>query len=78
MNARSEKKRTVSVPPRGPGRPIEGQEAKRRYQVLLEPRIAENLRRVGDGNLSRGIARVAADKKGSGAEVGIMVRSTAK
>lgn len=44
---------------RGPGRPIQGQEAKRRYQVLLEPRIAEKLRQAAGGNLSRGIALAA-------------------
>jgi len=45
---------------RGPGRPIQGREAKRRYQVLIEPRIAEQLRQAGDGSLSRGIAHAAA------------------
>gem|GEM_PF-5430929 len=58
-----EKPTPVSISGRGRGRPIEGREAKRRYQVLLEPRIAEKLRRTGDGNLSRGIARVADGKK---------------
>lgn len=44
---------------KGPGRPIQGHEAKRRFQVLLEPRIAEKLRHAGGGNLSRGIAQAA-------------------
>lgn len=43
------------------GRPITGQERKRRYQVMLEPRLADRLRILGEGNLSRGIA-LAADK----------------
>jgi hypothetical protein len=38
------------------GRPIVGKEAKKRYQVMLEPRTAEKLRKVGKGNLSAGIA----------------------
>jgi hypothetical protein len=44
---------------RGPGRPIQGREAKRRYQILLEPQVAEKLRRAGGGNLSLGIAQAA-------------------
>lgn len=47
------------APKRRRGRPIEGREAKRRYQILLEPRIAEKLRQAGGGNLSRGIAQAA-------------------
>ena len=47
------------APKRRPGRPIAGREAKRRYQVLLEPRIAEKLRQAGAGNLSQGIAHAA-------------------
>lgn len=42
------------------GRPIVGKEAKRRYQVMLEPRTAEKLRKAGKGNLSAGIAHAAA------------------
>ena len=38
------------------GRPIVGREAKKRYQVMLEPRTAEKLRKAGGGNLSAGIA----------------------
>lgn len=45
-------------PNRG-GRPIEGKEAKKRYQVMLEPRTAERLRKLGQGNLSAGIAKAA-------------------
>lgn len=41
------------------GRPIVGKEAKQRYQVMLEPRTAEKLRKVGKGNLSAGIAHAA-------------------
>jgi hypothetical protein len=41
----------------GPGRPIQGRETKRRYQVMLEPRVAEKLRNLADGNLSAGIAK---------------------
>lgn len=43
-----------------PGRPLLGKEAKRRYQVMLEPRTAESLRKLGGGNLSAGIAHAAA------------------
>lgn len=39
------------------GRPIQGREAKQRYQVMLEPRVAEKLRKLADGNLSAGIAK---------------------
>lgn len=38
------------------GRPVAGGERKERYQVMLEPAVAERLRRLGDGNLSRGVA----------------------
>jgi hypothetical protein len=49
------------------GRPIEGAEAKQRYQVALEPHVAEKLRRLGGDNLSRGIALAAeiAARKGA-------------
>lgn len=47
-----------SEPNKG-GRPIVGKEAKQRYQVMLEPRTAEKLRKAGGGNLSAGIAVVA-------------------
>lgn len=42
------------------GRPVEGKEAKQRYQVMIEPRLAEKLRNAADGNLSAGIAKAAA------------------
>ena len=42
-----------------PGRPIQGREAKKRYQVMLEPATAEKLRKTGKGNLSAGIAHAA-------------------
>lgn len=41
------------------GRPILGHEAKRRYQVMLEPHTAEKLRTAGGDNLSAGIALAA-------------------
>ncbi len=44
---------------RGPGRPLTGLERKERYQVKIEPRIAERIRRFGGDNLSRGIALLA-------------------
>jgi hypothetical protein len=37
------------------GRPIAGQQRTQKFQVTLEPRIAEILRQLGNGNLSRGI-----------------------
>jgi hypothetical protein len=39
-----------------PGRPITGAEKKLRYQVALEPRVADEMRSDGGDNLSRGIA----------------------
>jgi hypothetical protein len=41
------------------GRPILGLQAKRRYQVMLEPATAEKLRVAGGDNLSAGIALAA-------------------
>jgi hypothetical protein len=41
------------------GRPVTGAERKVRYQVALEPQVAEKLRRLGGDNLSRGIALAA-------------------
>jgi hypothetical protein len=41
------------------GRPLVGVEVKRRYQVALEPGVAEKLRAHGGDNLSRGIALAA-------------------
>jgi len=41
------------------GRPKAGQRAKRRFQVVLDPTIAEKLRLHGSGNLSLGIAKAA-------------------
>lgn len=37
------------------GRPLLGAEPKQRYQVMLEPKIAAKLRKLGGNNLSRGI-----------------------
>lgn len=39
-----------------PGRPPLGKEVKQRYQVVLEPSVAEYLRNLGGDNLSRGIS----------------------
>lgn len=43
-----------------PGRPIAGAEKKLRYQVALEPRVADEMRNYGGDNLSRGIAKYQA------------------
>ena len=37
------------------GRPLTGTERKARYQIMLEPVDADELRRLGEGNLSRGV-----------------------
>jgi hypothetical protein len=42
------------------GRPLSGDARKERRNVMLEPAIADFLRRQGDGNLSAGIQKVAA------------------
>lgn len=55
----SKKKTPRKDAPRGPGRPRLGVETRKRYQVVLEPRVAERLREYGEGNLSAGIARAA-------------------
>ena len=41
------------------GRPLLGLERRERYQVKLEPRTAEKIRRFGGNNLSGGIALLA-------------------
>jgi hypothetical protein len=42
------------------GRPVSGAEKKQRYQVMLEPSVAENARRdVGGNNLSRGLSKLS-------------------
>ena len=42
------------------GRPVAGPEKKQRYQVMLEPSVAENTRReVGGNNLSRGLSKLS-------------------
>lgn len=46
---------------RKPGRPLIGDARKMRINVMLAPDVAERLRRLGDGNLSAGIA-IAAEK----------------
>ncbi len=40
------------------GRPVAGAEKKQRYQVVLEPSVAENVRRDGGDNLSRGLSNL--------------------
>lgn len=45
---------------RSVGRPLLGAEPRKRYQVVLEPPVAEKLRKYGDGNLSAGIVKAAA------------------
>jgi hypothetical protein len=42
------------------GRPLLGKERKQRYQVALEPKVAEMLRRYSGNNLSGGISLMAA------------------
>ena len=42
------------------GRPIQGAQRKAMFAVMIEPAIAEQLRRLGGANLSRGIALAAA------------------
>jgi hypothetical protein len=41
------------------GRPVSGNRPKQRFQVVLDPAIAERLRRQGGGNLSLGIDKAA-------------------
>jgi hypothetical protein len=62
------------VAPRG--RPLSGDARKERRNVMLEPAIADFLRRQGDGNLSAGIQKVAvkailAELNGPGRLIGI-------
>jgi hypothetical protein len=40
------------------GRPVAGAEKKQRYQVVLEPSVAENARRDGGDNLSHGLSKL--------------------
>lgn len=44
---------------RGPGRPLIGNERRERYQIRLEPMLAEWLDQYGEGNRSAGIERAA-------------------
>ena len=41
------------------GRPLIGEQAKQKYTVMIEPRVAALLRQLGGINLSRGIALAA-------------------
>lgn len=64
ITAAMPRKRTPKRPPkaRPVGRPVgsyEGEQQKKRYQVMLEPGVADRLRDYGDGNLSAGIAKAA-------------------
>lgn len=42
-----------------PGRPLIGSERRERYQIRLEPSLAEWLDQLGGGNRSAGIERAA-------------------
>lgn len=44
---------------RAPGRPLLGAERRERYQVRLEPLLADWLDKLGDGNRSAGIEHAA-------------------
>lgn len=39
----------------GRGRALLGKETRGRYQVMMEPSLAEKVRQLGDGNFSRGV-----------------------
>jgi hypothetical protein len=45
------------------GRPIQGQQKKQRYQIMLAPSVANEIRAFGGYNLSRGIALYVADNE---------------
>jgi hypothetical protein len=51
---------TVHPNRRGPGRPVEGQERRQRYNVMLEPRLKIRAEEIGGGNFSAGVARAIA------------------
>jgi hypothetical protein len=53
-----------ALPPRGPGRPQMGKEARKRYQVMLEPRLRDKAEQIGKGNFSAGITRVLEEYNG--------------
>lgn len=53
----------MGAKPNKVGRPILGAERRKRYQVVLEPPVAEKLRKYGGGNLSAGIVKAAAKVK---------------
>lgn len=46
-------------PDRPPGRPLIGNERRERYQIRLEPSLAEWLDKFGSGNRSAGVERAA-------------------
>lgn len=47
------------------GRPVMGDQAKKRYTIMLQPSIADKLRDIGGDNLSGGIERAAVEWKGT-------------
>ena len=51
-------------PWRKPGRPLLGTQPKIRLNIMLDPAIADRLRALGNGNLSRGI-EIAATHEGA-------------
>jgi hypothetical protein len=56
--------RIEALPKSNAGRPIKGLESKSRYQILMQPHLAEKLRKLGGNNLSRGIELAAENAKG--------------
>lgn len=57
MNHPNRNKRAATRVP--PGRPLIGRERRERYQIRLEPTLAEWLDAYGEGNRSAGIERAA-------------------
>jgi hypothetical protein len=51
----------TTAPKKRPGRPAiaESGEAGVRYQIHIPARIAEQLRKLGNGSISRGVLRIA-------------------
>lgn len=59
----SQMKNKMPAKRKSPGRPRLGKQRKESYPVMLEPAVAEKLRKRGDGNLAAGVlmALVAAE-----------------
>lgn len=57
MSAQQTKLRRKDAPK--PGRPLLGKERRERYQIRLEPLLADWLDKYGEGNRSAGIERAA-------------------